>query len=728
MLPSSFSALSQRFSRTRDTSPLGSRSLGPSGHDGGGNILSTPRLADSHGNNNRERMSTKAVCQVKSHLGNPIELDAPTSEHVGLIKVGATKPHIMAQPLIKCDAMDPKLLSAWKLRTPDTLEGWTAQFQRKETEGRPANKLWSPLAPQTDPVEPEVHNGFNLWDKVTPFQNLRTSPTTERTSVSTPSTSTLSPSVGAPPGDFQYQFRFSSVDTRSDENPIGLIVQAINETGHGLEGLSTATATSLGSIRRDLLVLRHHQASEEGRMTRVLHPINSAVNELSARFQSLPPFENIRRGLESRLTTLERNYKLLEEFANGQIKPTVVKLHHHVANLLADVQHIRGSPTGHGLSLGPLHSPSGTETELLQRLEAVEKILADPSFATFAADLAVLKATVTQVSQGSSAEAPTFAGVHFPHAEAACDFVRAHFATPGDATCALLACDPGTLYYQLAAEKDDDLKAMKLRDGLGIASAAEQHALMALRVPIPPQFHVGIPLFSPGIGQSSLNQLTSHDDWNAAGKGVKEYLAHSMQGLVDRLNAELKRGLPGDADATVQKLASSILQTSVIFVKELEDLMTSMYQDLKMNMEFTDDRAWALTTRCVYTMLADINKPKTGMFSHIHHADRVHMVGNVLFVTLQVMQNVQAYLRHGLSRHPAITGEYVRFLTLQSGRANNLSSLKSEVGELAALAKRVGGKADGAVTKVEKWEAKFKEMQTQITNVARKVNKRSDNT
>eukprot|EP00978_Attheya_sp_CCMP212_P010885 scaffold26488_cov57-Attheya_sp.AAC.4 len=204
--------------------------------------------------------------------------------------------------------------------------------------------------------------------------------------------------------------------------------------------------------------------------------------------------------------------------------------------------------------------------------------------------------------------------------------------------------------------------------------------------------------FDVGDNMSGLKYIISVVRCNRLRKASKEMIADQLAG-----------------SSTAIALALFCLKSSVLFLTALLHFITTTYETLHEKSGFPRNRAWALVSKLVYRIFADMNKVRGGVKVASKTNDPRSLCSVVLYPVLRTMDVQQGYLRHNISDHPSISSEYVKFLATNSGlqkvgllEANvakvqiEVRTLKLDVAKASKVADLASNKANEALLAAKK--------------------------
>eukprot|EP00978_Attheya_sp_CCMP212_P023555 scaffold72479_cov49-Attheya_sp.AAC.3 len=162
-------------------------------------------------------------------------------------------------------------------------------------------------------------------------------------------------------------------------------------------------------------------------------------------------------------------------------------------------------------------------------------------------------------------------------------------------------------------------------------------------------------------------------------------------------------------------LALSCLKSIVLFLTGLLNFIKMTYETFHDKLGFLSDRAWALVSKLVYRIFADMNKVRGGVKVASKMNDPRSLCSVVLYSVLRTMGIQQGYLCHNISDRPSISSKYVKFLVTNSGlqkvgslEANamkvqiDVHTLKLDVAKSSKVADLASNKANEALVAAKK--------------------------
>eukprot|EP00978_Attheya_sp_CCMP212_P029868 scaffold107730_cov49-Attheya_sp.AAC.1 len=141
-----------------------------------------------------------------------------------------------------------------------------------------------------------------------------------------------------------------------------------------------------------------------------------------------------------------------------------------------------------------------------------------------------------------------------------------------------------------------------------------------------------------------------------------------------------------------------------MFLTALLHFIKTTYETLHEKSGFPSDRAWALVSKLVYCIFADMNKVRGGVKVASKMNDPRLLCSVVLYSVLRTMDVQQGYLRHNISDHPSISSEYkVGALEANVTKVQiEVSTLKLDVAKASKVADLASNKANEALLAAKK--------------------------
>jgi len=224
-------------------------------------------------------------------------------------------------------------------------------------------------------------------------------------------------------------------------------------------------------------------------------------------------------------------------------------------------------------------------------------------------------------------------------------------------------------------EDDKGLSKMEKRKNLKLTSD-EAIVVNAFEHPLPRGFNAGS---SSEIKDMHywLPGLQKKDYWEDESrlKGLKVLILKNMEGIRRRMTSIIKHRLPNNEEAA--GLCRELLADTLGFMTALCAYVSDTFDELT-RVGFLKADAWELVSKLVHRMFAEDCYQKRGIISEmLDSSDHESLGSGLIWGTFATHQVLRDYQKHGISNHPSIASEYVRFLV------NNCGAVK-----IAALDKR----------------------------------------
>jgi len=152
------------------------------------------------------------------------------------------------------------------------------------------------------------------------------------------------------------------------------------------------------------------------------------------------------------------------------------------------------------------------------------------------------------------------------------------------------------------------------------------------------------------------------------------------------------------------------------------DWLTTSDEALRNQSNFSAARSWALSTACLAAAFTAIHEPKVDLDSNLNHLDRPLMCATLLYATLRVTELTFEFTRNGFDKHPIISSESVRYLTLRAG-ADQTAGLQGSLDRVSDQVKGAMTKADSAARDVTKLADQVKSLVDANKGISKRLDK-----
>ena len=201
----------------------------------------------------------------------------------------------------------------------------------------------------------------------------------------------------------------------------------------------------------------------------------------------------------------------------------------------------------------------------------------------------------------------------------------------------------------------------------------------------------------PGIlGRGSGSTNTTKTHLPALEKFADFDMGDNMSGLryvieaqrpdIKTAQEELIEDRLGNCDEAAL-VARAALASSDAFLQMLLTFMDETYKRL-LRAGFEEARSWALVTKLVYRIFADMNKVRGGLKTGVQLSDPKALSAGVLYATMRTIDIQSEYMKYSIADHPSISSEYVKFLAMNSG-LQKVTKLERDVTALQSVLKSV---------------------------------------
>ena len=160
--------------------------------------------------------------------------------------------------------------------------------------------------------------------------------------------------------------------------------------------------------------------------------------------------------------------------------------------------------------------------------------------------------------------------------------------------------------------------------------------------------------------QPELPGLKSFKKWdNQDGStGRKYWIKKEARSTQTQLDGMIRQQLDGDA----QYLARDLLLDSMVMSEEMFNFISTSYEDTMHSGRFDTDQAWALTSKFVKRIFAEIGDVRVIARDGVYVNDPWTTAAKFLFATLKAHTVMQDFMRLNIKDHPSISSEMVKFI------------------------------------------------------------------
>lgn len=169
----------------------------------------------------------------------------------------------------------------------------------------------------------------------------------------------------------------------------------------------------------------------------------------------------------------------------------------------------------------------------------------------------------------------------------------------------------------------------------------------------------------------------------------------------------------------VALVATAALALSDAFLQMLFTFMDETYKRL-LRVGFDEARSWALVTKLVYQIFADMNKVRGGLKTGVQLSDPKALSAGVLYATMRMIDIQNEYMKYSITNHPSISLEYVKFLAMNSG-LQKVTKLEKDVAALQTVLKAVKATLESVQKTASTAANKVNEAKEAVGKLSKKV-------
>jgi hypothetical protein len=219
--------------------------------------------------------------------------------------------------------------------------------------------------------------------------------------------------------------------------------------------------------------------------------------------------------------------------------------------------------------------------------------------------------------------------------------------------------------------------------------------------------------------ESFFDQIPTYAAWNLQDHGHRDRIQRQVH-LFELAHKEAIRNNPlCTSNSTLYNVASKSLTDSVAWIKSFFYFIDVTYEELTRN-KFAAARGWSLVTRLGLYILQDVGSPRNGVSNLFIIGDNVQICKLMFWSIIRSHDIMERYKNYDFKGDPAISGEYVRFLVMNTGQdaieaqAKKVTEMDALIKTVRDVAKSAESKANAATTQVNDLKSKIAELTKQM--------------
>ena len=160
--------------------------------------------------------------------------------------------------------------------------------------------------------------------------------------------------------------------------------------------------------------------------------------------------------------------------------------------------------------------------------------------------------------------------------------------------------------------------------------------------------------------QPELPGLGTFKKWdNQDGStGRKYWIKKEARSTQHQIDGMIRQQLSGEA----QYLAKDLLMDSASMSDAMFNFISTSYEDTMHSGRFESNQAWALTSKFVKRIFAEIGDARVIARDGVHVNDPWTTAAKFVFATLKAHEVMRAFMRLDIKDHPSISSEMVKFI------------------------------------------------------------------
>lgn len=242
------------------------------------------------------------------------------------------------------------------------------------------------------------------------------------------------------------------------------------------------------------------------------------------------------------------------------------------------------------------------------------------------------------------------------------------------------------LFY-LSGDNENSLKQLNNILKLELSNMTQGLCIQSFETRIPKMFSKTT-RYPKGKGKMLFNGIPNYSAWENSSEGTKELIAEHLatfktlhQNDIDEYTLPETKG---------RDLASKSLVLAVCWIRSFVTYIDDTYKSFMRQHTFTPEKAWELTTQLGCRIFIEVSVPRNGVLTSFNIGKNEKINKLTFWPIIRCNDIMKAFQDARFEDHPTIAGEYVKFLTANSGSeviSKVLIRLDKQDGDIATAGK-----------------------------------------
>lgn len=177
--------------------------------------------------------------------------------------------------------------------------------------------------------------------------------------------------------------------------------------------------------------------------------------------------------------------------------------------------------------------------------------------------------------------------------------------------------------------------------------------------------------------ESFFDQIPDYEAWDLTDYGHRDKILNQLHMFELAHKDAIHNYQAINKDSTLYNVASKSLTDSIAWIKSFFLYIDNTYDELTRN-KFSTKRGWSLVTRLAMAILKDVGGPRNGVNNLWNVGQNAKICTLMFYSVVRCHDIMERYKGYNFKSDPAIAGEYVRFLVMNTG-LESLHALEKKV-------------------------------------------------
>lgn len=227
------------------------------------------------------------------------------------------------------------------------------------------------------------------------------------------------------------------------------------------------------------------------------------------------------------------------------------------------------------------------------------------------------------------------------------------------------------------------------------------------------------------LDESFFDQIENYQAWDLVDHGHRDKILRELHQFELSHKAAVNNHPACSQNGPLYNIATKSLTESIAWIKSFFLYIDNTYDELTRN-KFSSKRGWSLVTRLAVAILKDVGGPRNGVNNLWVVGENQKICTLMFYSVVRCHDIMERYKGYNFKSDPAIAGEYVRFLVMNTG-LESIYALEKKVAVLETTVSSLSSAVKAADSKIKVNEGAIGDLKGKIAELQKKGGKDKGN-